>query len=75
MVKETATCAAERAAGAAQETAIQIGHQAAAARDKATAALRELAPNEEARDTVLLGAAALAVAAALGIAYQRRSPD
>jgi hypothetical protein len=75
MVKETAMVAADRAAGAVQETAIQVSHQAAAAGNNASAAMRDFAPNEEARDSLLLGAAALAVAAALGIAYQRRSPD
>jgi hypothetical protein len=75
MVKETATVAADRAAGTVQETATQIRHQAATAGDKASAALRDFAPTEEARDNLLLGAAALAVAAALGIAYQRRSVD
>ena len=37
--------------------------------------LDEALPDKEDRDTYLLGAAALAVAAAVGIAYQRRSPQ
>jgi hypothetical protein len=75
MVKETATAAADRAASAGQEAAMQLRDQAKAAGDKTSAALRDFAPNEEARDSLLLGAAALAVAAALGIAYQRRNMD
>jgi hypothetical protein len=75
MVKETATLAADRAASAGQEAAMQVRDQAKAAGDKTSAALRDFAPSEEARDTLLLGAAAIAVAAALGIAYQRRSVD
>jgi hypothetical protein len=75
MVKETATLAADRAASAGQEAAMQVRDQAKAAGDMTSAALRDFAPSEEARDTLLLGAAAIAVAAALGIAYQRRSVD
>jgi hypothetical protein len=73
-IKETAASGAERAAGAAQETVTQIRNQTAAASDKASAVLRDIAPDEDARDNLWLGAAALAVAAAVGIAYQRRSP-
>jgi hypothetical protein len=73
MVKGSATVAAERAAGAAREAAAHVRDQAAAVGDKTSAALRDVVPGEEARDSLLLGAAALAVVAALGIAYQRRS--
>jgi hypothetical protein len=72
MVKETATVAADRAASAGQEAAMQVRDQGKAAGDKTSAALRDFAPSEEARDTLLLGATATA---ALGIAYQRRSMD
>jgi uncharacterized protein YjbJ (UPF0337 family) len=67
--------AADQAAGSAQETLDEIRHQAMAAGDNGSAALRAIAPSEDTRDSLLLGAAALAVAAAVGIAYQRRSED
>jgi len=74
-VKTHVTVAADQAAGSAQETMTHIRDQASAAGAKTSAAVRAIAPNEEARDNLLLGAAALAVAAAVGIAYQRRSAD
>ena len=74
-VKTHVTVAADQAAGSVQETMTHIRDQASAAGAKTSAAVRAIAPNEEARDNLLLGAAALAVAAAVGIAYQRRSAD
>jgi hypothetical protein len=74
-IKTNVVDAADRAAGSVQQTITEIRHQATAAGDNASAAFRAIAPNEDARDSLLLGAAALAVAAALGIAYHRRSVD
>ena len=74
-VKTNVTVAADQAAGSVQETMTHIRDQASAAGAKTSAAVRAITPNEEARDNLLLGAAALAVAAAVGIAYQRRSAD
>jgi hypothetical protein len=39
---------------------------------RASQTLRDAVPDQDKRDAYLLGAAALAVAAAVGIAYQRR---
>jgi hypothetical protein len=72
-LKENAGFAADRASQAAQETVTQIKEGVAAAGDRASAALHHIAPGEEARDRLLFGAAALAVATAVGIAYQRRA--
>jgi hypothetical protein len=74
-IKTNVVDAADRAAGSVQQTITEIRHQATAAGDNASAAFRAIAPNGDARDSLLLGAAALAVAAALGIAYQRRSGE
>ena len=74
-VKTHVTVAAEQTAGSVQETMTHIRDQASAAGAKTSAAVRAITPNAEARDNLLLGAAALAVAAAVGIAYQRRSAD
>lgn len=74
-VKTHVTVAADQAAGSVQETMTHIRDQASADGAKTSAAVRAITPNEEARDNLLLGAAALAVAAAVGIAYQRRSAD
>jgi hypothetical protein len=74
-VKTHVTVAADQASGSVQETMTHIRDQASADGAKTSAAVRAITPNEEARDNLLLGAAALAVAAAVGIAYQRRSAD
>jgi uncharacterized protein YjbJ (UPF0337 family) len=74
-IKTNVAGVADQAAGSVQETMTQVRHQAAAAGDNASAAFRAIAPDKDARDSLLLGAAALAVAAAVGIAYQRRSAD
>jgi ElaB/YqjD/DUF883 family membrane-anchored ribosome-binding protein len=74
-VKTHATVAADQTAGSVQETMTHIRDQASAAGAKTSAAFRTITPNEETRDNLLLGAAALAVAAAVGIAYQRRGAD
>jgi hypothetical protein len=74
-VKTHVTVAADQAAGSVQETMTHIRDQASAAGAKTSAAFRAITPYAEARDNLLLGAAALAVAAAVGIAYQRRSAD
>jgi hypothetical protein len=60
---------------AASESMTQIADRAAAVSEQASQRLHAAMPDREQRDTLLLGAAALAVAAAVGIAYQRRSQD
>lgn len=71
--------AGERAsalAGSASELAGSAGEKASAlasaASEQASALWRQHAADVASRDTLLLGAAALAVTAAVGIAYQRR---
>jgi uncharacterized protein YjbJ (UPF0337 family) len=56
-------------AGSAMETASAL---AGSARANASALVHDRTPDEVSRDTLLLGAAAMAVTAAVGIAYQRR---
>ena len=58
---------------AVRETATQIADKAAELTQHAAEVMREVAPDQEARDNLLLGAAALAVTAAIGITYQRRA--
>ena len=59
--------------GAARETVGHMADKAAVLGHQASHRVYEALPGKEDRDTYLLGAAALAVAAAVGIAYQRRS--
>jgi hypothetical protein len=72
-VKANVTVATDQTVGLVQDAVTEIRNQASAAGAKTSAAFRAIVPGEDARDNVLLGAAALAVAAAVGIAYQRRS--
>ena len=80
-VGEKATAVAGQASQAVQdasdtvrETVAQMADKAAVLGQQASHRIYEALPDKEDRDTYLLGAAALAVAAAVGIAYQRRSP-
>jgi gas vesicle protein len=72
-LQDAALAAAGRVKSAASDTASYIQREGGAAGEKASALLREHSPDEEARNGLLLGAAALAVTAAVGIAYQRRN--
>ena len=56
----------------ARESAAAVPPTASAMVRQASAAIHESLRDHDARDKILLGAAGLAVAAALGIAYQRR---
>jgi hypothetical protein len=66
---------AERASETATTAAGQIADKAAVMTNRAASALHEAIPGQDARDKLLLGTAALAVAAAVGIAYQRRQEE
>ena len=57
----------------ARETLSQATENAAALAERASTRLQDAMPDREDRDKYLLGVAALAVAAAVGIAYQRRT--
>jgi hypothetical protein len=72
---DKAASMADRASGTARQAATRISDKAAVITDKASTALRDVIPEQEARDRLLLGTAALAVAAAVGIAYQRRHQE
>ena len=61
------------ASHATRETVAHMADKAAVLAQQASHRVYEALPDKEDRDTYLLGAAALAVAAAVGIAYQRRS--
>src|SRR6266511_2194367 len=63
------------AGNAARDTMTQIADKAASVADRASHRLRDTIPDQDDRDTYLLGAAALAVAAAVGIALQRRAQE
>ena len=66
--------AAAVAGDTVRETVAHMADKAAVLGQQASHRIYEALPDKEDRDTYLLGAAALAVAAAVGIAYQRRSP-
>jgi hypothetical protein len=81
-LKEKATVATERAtetlrdAGdTARHRVTRLADEAVSVSDHASARMRAAMPDREDRDNYLLGAAALAVAAAVGIAFQRRAPQ
>src|SRR6478752_2880508 len=67
--------AAQDASDTVRETVAHMADKAAVLGQQASHRIYEALPDKEDRDTYLLGAAALAVAAAVGIAYQRRSPQ
>jgi gas vesicle protein len=69
-----ASQAVQDASDTVRETVAHMADQAAVLGQQASHRIYEALPDKEDRDTYLLGAAALAVAAAVGIAYQRRSP-
>jgi hypothetical protein len=56
-----------------QESVTGVADNAASVTNRASSTLRAAIPNRDDRDTYLLGAAALAVATAVGIAIQRRA--
>jgi hypothetical protein len=74
-ITDKASSAADQASEAGQESLAQIGATAASAADRASTIIHDAVSDPETRDRYLLGAAALAVAAAVGIAYQRRAAD
>jgi hypothetical protein len=70
---EHASEAISDAGVAARDSVAQMASKAASTGTRAAAAISDAMPEDNARDQILLGAAALAVAAAVGIASQRRS--
>jgi gas vesicle protein len=77
---ETAASVTERASDALRDAGDTAGvtrltDDAASLSDQASARLRAAMPDRDDRDNILLGAAALAVAATVGIAFQRRAQE
>jgi vacuolar-type H+-ATPase subunit H len=74
-IKEGATSAADRVSHRTREAVTSISDTAASVADKTGNALHDAVPDRETRDQYLFGVAALAVAAAVGIAIQRRAQE
>jgi gas vesicle protein len=74
-ITDKASSAADHASEAGQESLAQVRATAASAADRASSIVHDAVSDPETRDRYLLGVAALAVAAAVGIAYQRRAAD
>jgi gas vesicle protein len=74
-VADRASHALYDASDAARESLTRVADNAASVSDRASSKLRAAIPSRDDRDTYLLGAAALAVAAAVGIAFQRRAQE
>ena len=81
-VVETAASMAERASDALRDAGntprdrvTQLTDHAVSVSDQASARLHAAMPDRDDRDTLLFGAAALAVTAAVGIAFQRRAHE
>jgi hypothetical protein len=72
---ERAGAIAEEAGKATQETVSQLSERASELAQRASAVVRDVASDPDTRDKLLLGAATLAVTAAVGIAYQRRMQE
>ena len=73
VVAGKAAQAVQDASDTVRETAAHMADNAVVLGQQASARLHDAIPDREHRDAYLLGAAALAVAAAVGVAYQRRS--
>jgi ElaB/YqjD/DUF883 family membrane-anchored ribosome-binding protein len=74
-VADRASATLHDAGDAARDTMTQIADKAVSVAERASHRLRDTIPDQDDRDTYLLGAAALAVAAAVGIAYHRRAQE
>ena len=71
-VAESASEALQGARHAAHETAAEVADRAGSVAARVSQTVRDAVPDHDDRDTFLLAAAAVAVAAAVGIAYQQR---
>jgi hypothetical protein len=69
---ESASAALEGARNAVRETAAEVADTTGAMAASVSQTMRDAVPDRDDRDTLLLAAAAVSVAAAVGIAYQRR---
>jgi hypothetical protein len=64
-----------QAGDTARDRISRVSDDAASVSDRASTRLRAAIPDRDDRDNILLGAAALAVTAAVGIAFQRRAQE
>jgi hypothetical protein len=71
-VADRASDALHDARESARDTVTQVADKVGTMAARGSQTLRDAVPDRDERDAYLLGAAALAVAAAVGIAYQRR---
>jgi hypothetical protein len=71
-VAESASDALQGARHAVRETAAEVADTTGAVAARLSESVRDAVPDRDDRDTLLLAAAAVSVAAAVGIAYQRR---
>ena len=71
-VAESASDALQDAGHAARETAAEVADRARAVAARVSQTVQDAVPDRDNRDTLLLAAAAVSVATAVGIAYQRR---
>jgi hypothetical protein len=74
-VTERASEVLQETSAAARETAGQVAEKTSLLAERASEAVRDISPDQDVRNKFLLGAATLAVTAAVGIAYQRRAHD
>jgi hypothetical protein len=74
-LRERASNALHDAGDAARDRVARLADDATSFSDQASARLHAAMPDRDDRDNYLLGAAALAVAAAVGIALQRRAQE
>jgi hypothetical protein len=72
---ECASDALHHAGDTARDRVTRLTDDAVSISDQASARLRPAMPDRDDRDTLLFGAAALAVTAAVGIAFQRRAHE
>ena len=72
---ERASEALRDAGDTARDRVTRLDDDAASVSDQASARLHAAMPDRDDRDNYLLGAAALAVAAAVGIAFQQRAHE
>ena len=74
-IKDGAASAADRISHTTREAVTSVSDKAASVTDKASRVLHDAVPDQKTRDQYLFGVAALAVAAAMGIAIQRRARE
>jgi hypothetical protein len=72
---ERASDVFQETSAAARKTATQIADKTSLLAERAADVVRDASSDQNVRDKILLGAATLAVTAAIGVAYQRRAHE